>query len=86
MQVFPNILRSPHQCVILKKYKYKKFNIYRALSTCINLMRNCKKNDIILINGFGTISILFYKLLLLKKFKKNKIFFSNDINKKKLDI
>lgn len=78
-------LRSPHQCVILKKNINIKNSIFiEPLSTCINLMRNCKKNDIILINGFGTISILFYKLLLLKKFKKNKIFFSNDINKKKI--
>ena len=78
-------LRSPHQCIILKKNINIKNSIFiEPLSTCINLIRNCEKNDTILINGLGTISILFYKLLILKKFKKKKIFFSNDINKKKI--
>ena len=74
-------VRTPQQCIVLNNNANITDNIFvEPLSSCLNLLRNSNLNDKILINGFGTIAILFYKLLLTKKYKNENIFFSDDIS------
>ena len=69
-------LRSIHQCIILKNSIDKFDAIFtEPLATAINCARNVKKNSKILINGYSTISILFFRYLKYIKFKKENIYF-----------
>ena len=78
-------IRSKYQSHIINK----NVNIQEAvfsepLAGAINCFNFCKKNEKILIIGLGTISSLFYRILIVNKFKNKNIFLAVENNFQKL--
>lgn len=78
-------IRSIHQCLILKNSINKFDAIFtEPLASAINCQRNISKKSKILINGYSTISLLFFRYLKYLNYKKDNIYFYIK-NKKELN-
>ena len=79
-------IRSEHQSLIIPDDLDTSIAVFiEPLSTAINCYRHCKNQNKILINGFTTISVLLYRILINYSFNKNHIFFRvfNKVQKNK---